>query len=90
MSDGTEITKPSAPFRIRLPDSLKRDTTALPGNSKPLNEERISKEKLVVEAYLPANPGPYPQDKPKQNTVRFTPTQVIYLSILLFLGWVAV
>ncbi|KAJ3709379.1 hypothetical protein LUZ61_013084 [Rhynchospora tenuis] len=75
-ADGTEITNPSAPFRIRLPDSLKRDTSALPGNSKPPSEEITSKEKLVVEAYIPADPGPYPQDKPKQNSVRFTPTQI--------------
>lgn len=34
------------------------------------------KEKLIVETYIPADPGPYPQDKPKQNSVRFTPTQV--------------
>lgn len=84
-SDGTEIAKPSAPFRIRIPDSLKRDTTALPGNSKPVNEENniSKKEKLVVEAYIPADPGPYPQDKPRQNAVRFTSTQVFYLSVSL-------
>ena len=35
------------------------------------------KEKLIVEAYTPPDPGPYPQDQPKQNSVRFTPTQVL-------------
>ena len=33
-------------------------------------------ERLIVEAYIPPDPGPYPQDQPKQNSVRFTPTQV--------------
>ena len=32
---------------------------------------------LIVEAYNPPDPGPYPQDQPKQNSVRFTPTQVL-------------
>lgn len=36
------------------------------------------KEKLIVETYIPADPGSYPQDKPKQNSVRFTPTQEMY------------
>lgn len=33
-------------------------------------------EKVVVEAYVPPDPGPYPQDQPKKNSVRFTPVQV--------------
>lgn len=31
---------------------------------------------LRVSTYKPPNPGPYPVDAPKQNTVRFTPAQV--------------
>ena len=56
-------------------------------NSKPVNEENniSKKEKLVVKAYIPADPGPYPQDKAKQNAVRFTSTQVFYLSVSLSL-----
>lgn len=38
---------------------------------------RPEKEKLIVEPYVPADPGPYPQDQPKQNSVRFTSTQVL-------------
>ncbi len=34
-----------------------------------------SKGKLVVESYTPVDPGPYPQDLPPQNRVRFTPVQ---------------
>jgi len=29
-----------------------------------------------VESYVPPDPGPYPEDKPRTNTVRFTPVQV--------------
>lgn len=31
---------------------------------------------LTVQSYIPQDPGPYPQDKPPENTVRFTPVQV--------------
>ncbi len=31
---------------------------------------------LHVESYVPPNPGPYPQDQPRRNAVRFTPVQV--------------
>ncbi|GFR52139.1 hypothetical protein Agub_g14654, partial [Astrephomene gubernaculifera] len=31
---------------------------------------------LLVESYVPPNPGPYPQDQPRRNAVRFTPVQV--------------
>jgi hypothetical protein len=34
------------------------------------------RQKLVAESYKPPNPGPYPQDKPPENYVRFTPVQV--------------
>ena len=31
---------------------------------------------LTAESYTPPDPGPYPQDKPPENPVRFTPVQV--------------
>lgn len=52
------------------------------------------KEQLIVEAYTPPDPGPYPQDQPRQNSVRFTPIQVLCYSFykfencyLLFIEW---
>lgn len=82
--DGTEKLNPRPPFRIRLPKTIKSSTNALPGNKKstdsisdvPVKNSDIEKEKIVVEAYTPPDPGPYPQDQPKKNSVRFTPTQV--------------
>lgn len=82
-SDGTENSNPRPPFRINIPRNLKGNSHALSGNEKSTTDtvdaatQDISeKEKLLVEAYRPPDPGPYPQDQPKQNSVRFTPTQV--------------
>ncbi|XP_077214352.1 P-loop containing nucleoside triphosphate hydrolases superfamily protein [Tasmannia lanceolata] len=85
-AQGTEDKHPKPPFRIRLPKTLKSNSHALPGNAKSsitietnnaqTVEEDSEKEKLIVEVYVPPDPGPYPQDQPKQNSVRFTPTQI--------------
>lgn len=63
--DGTENLDPRPPFRIRLPRNLKENTHALPGT-----------DQLTVEAYVSPDTGPYPEDQPKQNSIRFTPAQV--------------
>ncbi|KAE8038343.1 hypothetical protein FH972_010865 [Carpinus fangiana] len=84
-SDGSGNLHPRPPFRIRLPRMLKGGSNALPGNKTSafdsangvnMVDDGCKKEKLVVEAYTPPDPGPYPQDQPKQNTVRFTATQI--------------
>ncbi|KAK4770601.1 hypothetical protein SAY87_031133 [Trapa incisa] len=82
--EGPENFHPAPPFRIRLPRNFKGSTHALPGNKKVGTDavgdikvvDTSGKEQLVVEAYVPPDPGPYPQDQPKQNSVRFTPTQI--------------
>ncbi|KAH9709891.1 P-loop containing nucleoside triphosphate hydrolases superfamily protein [Citrus sinensis] len=83
--DGTENLDPRPPFRIRLPRTLKGTSRALPGNKKLTSDSMQvvnmvdasdGKDQLIVEAYTPPDPGPYPQDQPRQNSVRFTPTQV--------------
>ncbi|KAF8404573.1 hypothetical protein HHK36_009460 [Tetracentron sinense] len=82
--DGSDNLHPGPPFRIKLPKVLKGNTHALPGSKKStiatMNDVNMvdagsEREKLIVEAYVPPDPGPYPQDQPKQNSVRFTPTQ---------------
>ncbi|CAN6486638.1 unnamed protein product [Victoria cruziana] len=83
--DGTEDLHPAPPFRIRIPKALKGDghevsdvnmpnstNAADAGNSANM---AARKEKIIVESYVPPDPGPYPQDQPKKNTVRFTPIQ---------------
>lgn len=85
--DGSENLCPEPPFRIRLPKTLKSNAEALPGNKSSISasvdgDTTAIQERLVVESYIPPDPGPYPQDKPKQNTVRFTPTQVLSFTTL--------
>ncbi|XP_050234237.1 uncharacterized protein LOC126682560 [Mercurialis annua] len=84
-SDGTESLHPRPPFRTKLPRTLKSNAHALPGNKKvatdipndvSMEDSGSEKDKLIVEAYIPPDPGPYPQDQPKQNSVKFTPTQI--------------
>ena len=68
------------PFRIRLPKTQKGSSHALTGNkiSGVDSADGVNMEDtLIVEAYTPPDPGPYLQDQPKQNSVRFTPTQVL-------------
>ena len=61
---------------------LKNNTNSTPGKTKSstdsMNDVAMEdadgeKEKLIVEAYMPSDPGPYPQDQPRQNSFRFTP-----------------
>jgi len=52
------------PFRLRF----KKVGDAEPGKRVP--------EKVVASAYTLPNMGPYPECKPRENKVRFTPTQV--------------
>ncbi|KAG8097336.1 hypothetical protein GUJ93_ZPchr0013g35702 [Zizania palustris] len=83
-SDGTENLNPSPPFKIKLSKKMREISHALPGNinssdlTAKINmvDDISQKEKIFVETYIPGDPGPYPQDKPKQNSVRFTPTQI--------------
>lgn len=68
------------PFRVTFPP-LSQDAAG----GKPQGGKRkggaeggaaaAPERKLVVESYTPVDPGPYPQDLPPQNTVRFTPVQ---------------
>lgn len=83
--DGSANLNPRPPFRIRLPEKLKGYTHAIPGNEKSTIDSKNGvnmvdsgreKEELIVEAYIPPDPGPYPQDQPNQNSVRFTSTQI--------------
>ncbi|KAK9733643.1 hypothetical protein RND81_04G081100 [Saponaria officinalis] len=80
-TDGSENMHPEPPFRIKLPKTLKSNPLALPGNKCNVavsgdDNGSAVQERLVVETYVPPDPGPYPQDKPKQNSVRFTSTQI--------------
>lgn len=81
--DGDEDMAPKPPFRVTLPKVQKRaNLKAKPATNKRKGLEAESNDadtvkEVLVEAYVPSDPGPYPQDQPKQNSVRFTPVQVI-------------
>ena len=64
---------PQPPFRVSFPADDRPDPAVVgPRFGPPLEGER----ELVAEAYRPVDPGPYPQDVPRVNRVRFTPMQV--------------
>ncbi|XP_041989829.1 RNA helicase aquarius-like [Salvia splendens] len=84
-SDGTDNSDPCPPFRIKFPKNPDGAVHFQPGNaasttssnnSDAMEDDHSDKLELVVESYVPPDPGPYPQDQPKLNSVRFTPTQV--------------
>lgn len=83
--DGTDNSDPCSPFRIKFPTNVEGRVHFLPSNersrssnnSSAMEDDHSDKLELLVESYIPSDPGPYPQDQPKQNSVRFTPTQVL-------------
>lgn len=83
--NGSRSDKLERPFRITFPPlkeeaedpSSKKgkrkagEAVAAEGEAAAAQAER----RIVVESYTPMDPGPYPQDLPPQNRVRFTPVQ---------------
>ena len=71
--DGSSVA--AAPPNTAVPaaaaDSGTTDAAAGSGAATP-----VPRGVLSVEAYRPQDPGPYPQNQPPQNKVRFTPVQV--------------
>ncbi|KAL4746227.1 hypothetical protein BDW72DRAFT_185265 [Aspergillus terricola var. indicus] len=61
------IEESAQPSTSSAPKKRRRDQPA---------EERAGPKSLRVSTYKPPNPGPYPVDAPKLNTVRFTPAQI--------------
>ncbi|CAM6086285.1 unnamed protein product [Calypogeia fissa] len=82
--DEEEDKEPIPPFRVTLPKASvtgtkkagARKRKGVEEQSNDTLESKIEKPKILVEAYVPPDPGPYPQDQPKKNTVRFMPVQV--------------
>ena len=53
------------PYKLKFLD--------LQNNSNSIEE---AEKKILVESHKMPNRGPYPQNQPKRNQVRFTPTQI--------------
>lgn len=71
--------KPQRPFKITFPSTSSNqeedNEPATKGGKRKATEQPDSKPKLLVESYTAQIPGPYPQDIPPQNNVRFTAVQ---------------
>lgn len=70
--------EPVRPFRVTFPEP-----EAPPAGKKRKADgpaeaaaEAAELPLVRVESYKPPDPGPYPQNQPRQNPVRFTPVQV--------------
>ncbi|KAE8144411.1 P-loop containing nucleoside triphosphate hydrolase protein [Aspergillus avenaceus] len=76
---GNQASSFGAPYVIEYVEETQK---ALPTNtSKKRRREQLEKERAAthsirVSTYKPPNPGPYPIDAPRLNSVRFTPAQV--------------
>jgi intron-binding protein aquarius len=77
-ADGTPCDAPVPPFRVAFEENDEAKEGADDENAEKDEDERgsVSKRILRVESYVPPDPGPYPEDQPVLNAVRFTPTQV--------------
>ncbi len=74
---------PQPPFRITFPDPPAaadadgaKSGKGQDGDGNGAAAAAAAKPKLVVQSYTPPDPGPYPQNVPPVNKVRFTPVQV--------------
>lgn len=66
---------PGPPYKIEM----RKSTSSSSNKRKDSDSEAVSSttvEDVIVTHYDPPNPGPYPEDQPPQNTVRFTPVQI--------------
>lgn len=71
------------PYVLEFPESAlaekqperpkKRKGGKIENGSKKDNHD--SNDRLIVKTYTVPNMGPYPEDVPRKNTVRFTPVQ---------------
>lgn len=75
--------KPQPPFIMTLPPKEQAEGGAAEGGAAgekrkqpPAGGAPEGKPVLRVKAYVPPDPGPYPEDVPPQNQIRFTPVQV--------------
>ncbi|KAF7727161.1 hypothetical protein EC973_007936 [Apophysomyces ossiformis] len=64
------------PYIIRSLDDPEEDRKPRKKSRKSESQKMQTSETLEVSTYKVPNMGPYPQDIPKKNTVRFTPVQV--------------
>ncbi|KAG0164199.1 hypothetical protein DFQ28_008930 [Apophysomyces sp. BC1034] len=74
VSDAGNSIEP--PYVIRSLDESGEDDKPRKKSKKSETSKPVTPENLEVSTYKVPNMGPYPQDIPKKNAVRFTPVQV--------------
>jgi intron-binding protein aquarius len=85
IEDSKQVVGPlDPPYVLTFPASTFKNTSSEDAVSTILKRKRnlISDElreshpeSVLVESYMPENMGPYPEDIPKRNLVRFTNSQ---------------
>ncbi|OJJ46372.1 hypothetical protein ASPZODRAFT_132454 [Penicilliopsis zonata CBS 506.65] len=76
---GHEDSSFGPPYVLEYVEGAAKETNAPPSKKRRKNQAEKAPTKsqsLRVSTYKPPNPGPYPVDAPKLNTVSFTPSQV--------------
>ncbi|ODM21625.1 hypothetical protein SI65_02469 [Aspergillus cristatus] len=75
---GNENSSFGPPYVLEYVENSSQPASANPSKKRRRNQAEKATEPSSVRAstYKPPNPGPYPVDAPKLNTVRFTPAQV--------------
>jgi intron-binding protein aquarius len=71
-----QLLQPAPGSTKRGPDGEQTVGAAAAAADGSSGDQPGSRPVLLVESYRPINMGPYPEDKPKDNSVRFTPVQV--------------
>lgn len=64
------------PYVLEYIENAPQASSANPSKKRRMDQAKQSPISLHVSTYKPPNPGPYPVDAPKLNTVRFTSAQV--------------
>ncbi|EED18330.1 DEAD helicases superfamily protein (Aquarius), putative [Talaromyces stipitatus ATCC 10500] len=76
---GKESSSFGPPYVLETVDEQPQDQSAGNASKKRRRgqvETQAESASIHVSTYKPPNPGPYPVDAPKLNTIRFTPAQV--------------
>lgn len=64
------------PYVLEYIEKAQKASAENPSKKRRKDQAEQAPTSLHVSSYKPPNPGPYPVDAPKLNTVRFTPAQV--------------
>lgn len=66
----SSVSLPPPPYRLQI-----KPVSSLKRKESDASDDPVSEE-ITVTHYEPLNPGPYPEDQPPRNRIRFTPVQI--------------